>query len=228
MARSFRAALPVVLGYVALGIPCGILGARAGMDIWMVVILSVFLYSGSGQYMIAGMYLSGVPLLSLALSASLVNSRQLLYSSALSPFFSRVGKGRIFWFSATVTDESFGINLDRFLKGGWKPQRAQLVNTFSHCSWIASNVVGVLLGSWLVFDTAIASFAMTSIFLCLFLMHRFTKSHLLAAAVSVAVVVVCKLCGLSGLAILLGSLVGVVVGALSFSRLGEGRDDAVE
>lgn len=219
---AFRAALPIILGYLALGLPCGILGAATGMNVWMVLILSVVMYSGSGQYMIAGMFLAGTPLVSLCASVSLVNTRQLLYGSALAPYFDGVGKPALTWFAATVTDESFGVNLNRFMGGGWTPRQAQLVNTFSHLSWIAANVTGVLLGTWLVIDTAIASFAMTSIFLCLLLMQRFTKSHVLAAVVAVAGVVVCKLCALSGTAILVGALAGVVAGTLAHGRLGEG------
>jgi 4-azaleucine resistance transporter AzlC len=226
--QALRAALPIVLGYVALGLPCGILGAKAGMNVIMVAVLSVLLYSGSGQYMIAGMFIAGVDPITLSLSVSLVNSRQLLYGSALSPFFEDIEKGKLTFFAATVTDESFGINLDRFLAGGWKPAQAQLVNTFSHCSWIASNVVGVLIGTWLVIDTSIASFAMTSIFLCLLLMQRFSKSHVLAMVVSVVGVVVCKLCGISGLAVLVGAVAGVAVGAFLGSRLEGGHSDAVE
>lgn len=228
--RAFAAASPIMLGYLALGLPCGILGAAAGMDVWQVLTLSLLMYSGSGQYMIAGMFLAGIPVVSLSASVSLVNTRQMLYGSALAPYFEGVGKGALIWFAATVTDESFGVNLNRFLGGNWTPRQAQLVNTFSHCSWVVANVAGVLLGTWLVIDTAIASFAMTSIFLCLFLMQRFTASHIIATCVAVVGVVVCKLCALSGTAILIGALAGVVAGSLAHlrGRRGRGADDAVD
>lgn len=225
---AFREALPIIVGYIALGLPCGILGAAADMNMLQILLLSVFMYSGSGQYMIPGMYLAGVPLLTLSASVSLVSTRQMLYSSAFAPFLENVGKARLIWYAATVTDESFGVNLNKFLDGGWTPLQAQLLNTFSHFAWIIANVIGALLGAWLVIDTAIASFAMTSIFLCLLLIQRFTKSHVIAAMVSAVVVVLCKLTVLSNMAILIGAVAGVAVGSFAHKHLGKGRDDAME
>jgi 4-azaleucine resistance transporter AzlC len=225
---AFREALPIIVGYIALGLPCGILGAAADMSVLQILLLSVFMYSGSGQYMIPGMYLAGVPLLTLSASVSLVSTRQMLYSSAFAPYLEDVSKTRLIWYAATVTDESFGVNLNKFLDGGWTPLQAQLLNTFSHLSWIAANVVGALLGAWLVIDTAIASFAMTSIFLCLFLIQRFTRSHVIASIVSIVVVVLCKLTVLSNMAILIGAIAGVAAGSFAHTHLGGGSDDAVE
>jgi 4-azaleucine resistance transporter AzlC len=221
--EAFKAALPICLGYIALGLPCGILGASAGMNVLQIAIMSLLMYSGSGQYMIAGMFLSGIPIASLITSVTLVNSRQLLYGSALSPFFSGVKKGRLALFAATVTDESFGVNLARFTTGEWTPEQAQAVNTFSHTFWIASNVGGGLLGAWLVIDTSIAAFAMTSIFLCLLMMCRFRPSHVAAVVTAAGGVVICKLLGFSAIAILAGALLGIAVGVLTrrFDRGGE-------
>ena len=224
--QAVKAALPIGLGYIALGLPSGILCAVAGMNVLEVFALALIMYSGSGQYMIPNMFMAGVPTLTLSATVTLVSSRQLLYGSALSPFFAGVNKLRLFWFASTVTDESFGVNLARFQMGKWTPAQAQAVNTFSHFFWTASNVAGVLIGSWLVIDTAIASFAMTSIFLCLLLMQKFSPDKVVAVAVSVAGVVLFKVIGLSGLAILCGALLGVAAGMLvhHFTH-GDGEDD---
>ena len=75
------------------------------------------------------MWLAGAPLYSVIASVSFVNTRQMLYSAAFSPYFSDVGKPLAFFFSATVTDESFGVSLDKFVTDGtWTPRRALLVN----------------------------------------------------------------------------------------------------
>ena len=50
--QSFSAALPIMLGYVAIGIPCGILSASIGMNELQVFLLSAVFYSGAGQFMI--------------------------------------------------------------------------------------------------------------------------------------------------------------------------------
>ncbi len=222
---SLKAAAPIMAGYVVLGLPCGILCAAAGMEWWMTAVLSVLFYSGAGQYMIPNMYLAGNPLSAIILSVSLVNTRQMLYGASLSQFCGKVSKRLAFIFGATVTDESFGVNLARFINGGWTVKAALLVNLFSQSAWILSNIVGALIGAAISLPTALASFAMTSLFICLLCMQKVSAANAVAVAGAVAGVVLCKCAGLSGPAILIGALAGVGC-ALAFSLKADRRDDA--
>lgn len=212
IAQAFKAALPVMAGYVGIGIPCGIMEQQIGMDAFMAFVLSMTFYSGAGQFMIPSMWIAGSPLASIIASVSFVNTRQLLYSAAFSPFFERVSKALTFLFSATVTDESFGVNLAKYQEGAWDAHRATLVNLFSMTSWGISNVIGVLVGSALSIPTAIAAFAMTSIFICLLMGQEANEQNILVAGIAFLAVCFFKLIGLSGPAILLGALCGVVAG----------------
>lgn len=214
--QSFQAALPIMLGYVAIGIPCGILCASIGLNALQVFLLSALFYSGAGQFMIPNMWLAGSPLASIIASVSLVNTRQMLYSAAFAPACRGVRKRLSFLFAATVTDESYGVNVSRFASGDWSVGRAALVNLMSQSSWALSNVVGVLVGNAIGIPLAIASFAMTSIFICLLVTQKPSAANLLAAGVAMIGVFVCKAAGLAGPAILVGALAGVAA-ALVFS-----------
>lgn len=223
---SLKAALPIMAGYVPLGIPCGILCGAAGMDLWMVFAMSVLFYSGAGQYMIPNMWLAGNPLTAIIASVSLVNTRQMLYGASLSQFCGKVSKRLTFLFGATVTDESFGVNLANFFNDErWTVKNALFVNLFSQTSWILSNVAGVLIGAAISVPTALASFAMTSLFICLLCMQKITSANIVAALGAALGVVICKLVGLSGPAILIGALAGVAL-ATVFSTVRKGKDDA--
>lgn len=209
---SFTAALPIMVGYVFLGVPCGILAQQVGLDALQAFLLSVIFYSGAGQFMIPNMWLAASPLSAIIASVSLVNSRQMLYSASLSRFCEGSSKRLSFLFAATVTDESFGVNLAKFDQGSWDVRRATFVNLFSMLTWAVSNAAGVLLGSLLNLPTALASFAMTSIFICLLFSQRACKSNIVAAVMAVVGVVVCKCVGLSGPAIFIGACVGILSG----------------
>lgn len=219
---AFKAALPIMLGYVAIGIPCGILSASIGLDALQVFLMCALFYSGAGQFMIPNMWLSGAPIASIIASVSFVNTRQMLYSTAFAPWAQGVSKRLAFLFSATVTDESFGVNIQRFENGGWSVARATLVNLMSQSSWTASCVVGVLIGNALAdfIPLAIASFAMTSIFICLLVTQKITPENIVAVICAMCGVFVCKLVGLSGPAIFIGALIGVVC-AFGFARMRE-------
>ena len=123
-----------------------------------------------------------------------------------------------------MTDESFGVNLNRFEAAEWSVGRATLVNVFSMSSWTISNVIGVLVGNAIGIPLAIAAFAMTSIFICLLVMQKFSAGNVIAAVAAVVGVYVCKLVGLGGPAILLGALFGVICAFVysSIRKKGEG------
>ncbi len=216
--QAFSAALPLILGYVAIGIPCGILCASIGLNALQVLMFSLLFYSGAGQFMIPNMWLAASPLASIIASVSLVNTRQMLYSASFAPHCHGVKKRLAFLFAATVTDESYGVNIARFEEGEWSVGRATLVNLMAQSSWALSNVVGVLIGSAIGVPLAIASFAMTSIFICLLVTQKLSVENAVAAVCAAVGVVVCKMVGLSGPAILIGAVVGVVC-AMVFVRL---------
>ena len=214
---AFQAALPVMLGYVVIGIPCGILEHSIGMNALQVFLLSFLFYSGAGQFMIPNMYLAASSMPSIIASVSLVNTRQMLYSASLSSWCRGSGKLVSFLFAASVTDETFGVNLKKFVDGTWNVNRALYVNIFSCSSWALANVVGVLLGSAVEVPLAIASFSMTSIFICLLVSQKISKENVIAALAAMIGVFVCKVVGASGAAILIGASFGVAV-AIVFGK----------
>lgn len=207
--EAFKAAIPIMLGYVAIGIPCGILSVSIGMSPLQVFILCVLFYSGAGQFMIPNMWLTGAPIASIVASVSFVNTRQILYSAAFAPWCEGVSKRLSFLFAATVTDESFGVNTQRFEQGGWSVRRACLVNLCSQSSWTISCVVGAFVGDALGIPLSIASFAMTSIFICLLVTQKVSLPNVVAAIGAVLGVMLCKCLGLAGPAIFVGAVVGV-------------------
>jgi 4-azaleucine resistance transporter AzlC len=205
-------------GYIGIGIPCGIMESSIGMNAFMAFAMSMTFYSGAGQFMISNLWMAGSPLVSIIASVSFVNTRQMLYSAAFSPYFEHARKRLTFLFSATVTDESFGVNLAKFQEGAWTPGRATLVNLLCMTTWAVANVAGVLLGNALSVPTAIAAFAMTSIFICLLSMQDMNRLNVLVILVSAVAVCVFKSIGLSGPAILLGAFCGVALGMVCRKR----------
>ncbi len=219
---AFHAAVPIMLGYVAIGVPCGILCNSIGLSALQVFLLSALFYSGAGQFMIPNMYLAGSPLASIIASVSLVNTRQMLYSASFAPECQGVSKRLAFFFAATVTDESYGVSTAKFEEGGWSVDRALFVNLFSQSSWALSNVAGVFVGSAIDIPLNIAAFAMTSIFICLLVTQKMTSANIIAIVCAMLGVYGCKAIGLTGPAILVGAVLGVVV-AMAYSSVRDKR-----
>ena len=79
--RVMQMAWPVMLSYVAVGMPCGVLAAQAGMTPLMCLVLSATFVSGSGQFMMSNLWLAGVPAPSIAVSVAAISARFSLYSA---------------------------------------------------------------------------------------------------------------------------------------------------
>ncbi len=220
--KAFGAAFPIMLGYVAIGLPCGILCSSIGLSPLQCFLLSALFYSGAGQFMIPNIWLAASPVTAIIASVAFVNTRQMLYSASFAPFCEKAKKRLSFFFAATVTDESYGVNMAHFQLGEWSVRRGLLVNLFSQSSWTLSNVLGAVIGNAISVPLAIASFAMTSIFICLLCSQKVTPENAVAVVVAMVGVVVCKGIGLSGPAILIGAVIGVIA-AFAFARVRAAR-----
>ena len=226
LSAALRAALPVMLGYVTIGIPCGVMAAEVGLGPPAAFLLSSTFYSGAGQFMMAALALAGTPLASMIASVALVSTRQLLYSAALSPYLASAPRPLATLFAATVTDESFGVNLDRFAADeAWGPERATAVNLMSMLSWAFAIALGAAVGPALAIPTTVMSFAMTSIFVCLLVSRSWTFVTAAVVSVSVASVLLLKALGVGSVSVLVGALAGIAAGLAcgSFEREGRGN-----
>ena len=210
--QALLLAAPVMLAYVSIGIPCGVMEAQVGFTPLMAFLFSASYYSGAGQFMVPNLWLAGTPLASIFLSVSFVTSRQLLYSAAFSPHLRGERTTTKLAFASLVTDETFGVNLGRYTAGAWDARRAILVNIFCVLSWSAANAAGAALGAVIDLPIDVMSFGMTAIFICLLAGQHWNRTNALVAAVTAAALVVGKLLGLGGMAIFASAVVGVAAG----------------
>lgn len=179
--RGARLALPVVLGYLPVGFAFGVLAVQAGMTPLTVGLMSYFVYAGSAQLITTGLLASGVGTAGIVLTTFVVNLRHLLMSAALTPYLKSWGKPRQAWFSFEMTDETFAVNLSRFISCGANKAESLGLNFFAHAGWVAGGVAGAL------FDSAIGDvrplgldFALPGMFIALLLPHFPVPRRLLA------------------------------------------------
>lgn len=210
------AAWPVMLSYVAVGLPCGVLAAKASMTPLMNFVLSLTFLSGGGQFMMSNLWLAGTPLLSIIASVAAISTRFALYSASLAPHLKRFGRGQSLAIACCYTEEAYGITLSRLASGdAWTARHALGLNVSVQLTWAASCAAGAALGSVVDIPTAIAGFAMTSLFIYLLYAQPHTRGTACAALGAVVTVALCKWNGLGGVAVPLAALVGVAAGMAS-------------
>lgn len=209
-------ALPVMLSYVAVGLACGVLSQRAGMDALGCFVLSATYLSGGGQFMIANLWLAGTPMDSLIISVCAISTRFALYSASLAPALKRFSKKESLAIAATFTEEAYGITLDQLTsKKDWSFKDALALDLVLMLTWATSVAAGAALGSLASIPTALASFAMTALFIYLLMGQVKGRVHLVIAAVSMGAVFLCKCAGIAGAAIPVAAVAGVASGLIA-------------
>ena len=162
-----RAAWPICLGYVPIGLAFGVLAQKAGLSPLAVGVMSALVFAGSSQFIAVAMLGAGAGIAAIVATTFAVNLRHLLMSSALSVFLRGVRKRWLTLFAYGVTDESFALNLARFREGTWDWRRALTVNHVTNATWVASTVAGALGGALIPAHAFGIDYALMGMFLCL-------------------------------------------------------------
>jgi len=181
---GFKAAWPICIGYIPLGLAFGILAQKAGFDLLDIVIMSMVVYAGSSQFIAVSMLSAGAAPLSIVLTTFAVNLRHVLMSSALAVYLHGVSRRFLSLFAYGVTDESFAVNIVRFRDGGWSPCQALSLNQAANFTWIASTVLGGYGGQFIAPGSFGIDYALSAMFICLLVFQLRGKLHLLTAALA--------------------------------------------
>lgn len=180
LAKIIKVAWPVCIGYIVLGLPCGVLAQKAGMTFVQTVGLCLILYAGSGQFIGIGMMMQSASALSITLTVFMVNLRHFLFSTTLQNYFKGKHIPFLSFYAYEITDESFAVNLAAFEGGGWTPENAVKVNIVCHATWTLSNALGYIGGEFLPIDINLVSYALTAMFIGLWSFYLSDRVMLLA------------------------------------------------
>ena len=90
--QAFLKSIPVLAGYVVLGIGFGILMRDAGYGVLWTAAMSLFIYAGSLQYVGVGLLTGGASVLTTAITSLMVNARHLFYSISMIDKYKDAGQ----------------------------------------------------------------------------------------------------------------------------------------
>ncbi len=181
---GLRAAWPICVGYVPIGLAFGVLAQKAGLSALAVGLMSALVFAGSSQFIAVAMMGAGAGAASIVAATFAVNLRHLLMSSALSVHLKGVRRRWLTLFAYGITDESFALNLVRFREGGWDWRRALTVNHITNAVWVTSTVAGALGGALIPAHAFGIDYALMGMFLCLLVYQLRGRIYALTAAIA--------------------------------------------
>lgn len=148
---AIKDTLPTVFGYIGIGIAFGVVGHAAGLHLFVIFMLSAFVYAGSAQFITVSMLTVSSPILSIILSTFLVNSRMILMSTTLANYLKENSLAQNVMLGTLLTDESFALGMNKlnFSKGKLSFEWLNTANIISYLTWIGATMIGALMGNFI-------------------------------------------------------------------------------
>ncbi|ADB46627.1 AzlC family ABC transporter permease [Acidaminococcus fermentans DSM 20731] len=165
--RVLQKDAPIILGYWVLGMACGMLGEKAGLNPFHMFIMSVLAFAGSSQFIGIAMMLQSASYISIALTILMVNLRYSLFTSTLAPLVARKSGLYTTLFSYGTTDETFALNLSSFQdeEEHWTHEEALGLDLLSMVVWAIANAFGCYASRLVHLDLSLVSYILTAMFL---------------------------------------------------------------
>jgi 4-azaleucine resistance transporter AzlC len=181
---GMKAALPIVLGYLPVGVAFGLLARNAGLTPSEVGLMSLLVYAGASQFLAIEMIFKGMTWLPIVVATFFINLRHFLMSSNLSLYFRNTRFPLLGFLSAQLTDESFGVAISNLPKVKNNPPYLFGLQMTSHFAWVIGSIGGALFGPFIKISEYGLPFALPSLFICLLVFQLKSFRHFWIMAVS--------------------------------------------
>lgn len=157
---NFVRTLPVMAGYIVLGIGFGIILNSHGFGVLWAFLMSTLIYAGSMQFMAINLISAGAGMITFALTTLVVNARHLFYGISMLDKYKDAGKSKPYLIFS-LTDETYSLvcndeTLDR--------RDYLYISLFDHLYWVTGSALGALIGELVPFDFTGVDFALTALF----------------------------------------------------------------
>lgn len=190
---AFLDTVPVMAGYVFLGFGFGILLYQSGYGAVWSLAMSLFIYAGSMQYLTVSLLTGGAGLLTAALTTVVVNARHLFYGISMVEAYKGAGKKKPYMIFA-LTDETYSlVSQNQVPDGISRHGYCFLVSLFDQIYWVGGSVLGSLAGTMLPINFEGIEFALTALFVTIFVEQWLSTKNHIPAIIGVASTLACLL-----------------------------------
>ena len=184
--RALHDTIPVMTGYLVLGIGFGILLSTKGYGVLWALAMGLLIYSGTMQFVAIDMFTGGVRLGAAGLTALMVSARHLFYGMSMVERYKNVHGLRKAYMIYALTDETYSLvcQADDEDYCFW-------VSLFDQSYWVAGGVMGGLLGQVLKFDARGIDFALTALFVSICVEQWLNSKRHIPALIGLIASVMC-------------------------------------
>lgn len=193
--KAFCTTVPVMTGYLVLGTGFGVLLRAKGYGVWWALAMSGFIYAGSMQYLAIDLLAGGASLVTAALTTLMVNARHLFYGISMVDRYRDMKQPFKTYAIFALTDETYSLVCQPASDLDAKEQHryAFWVSLLNQGWWLLGTLIGSALGSVLPFDVTGVDFALTALFVTVFLEQWLSAKDHASALIGVGASLLCLL-----------------------------------
>lgn len=164
LATAFPVTLPVLMGYLSIGIAFGLMLQRVGYNFLWAFFMSLTIYAGSGQYLGVELLATAASLGTVALMILLINFRHLVYGLSMLEKFRGMGWHKVYMIFS-LTDETYALLAGAQVPVGVSAKHFYFaIAVLDQLYWIVGSIIGGIAGDLLTLDITGIDFAMTALF----------------------------------------------------------------
>ena len=194
---AFRAAfpytIPVMTGYLFLGISYGIYMKVSGFSFLYPMFMAITIFGGSLEFLAVSLLMSTFAPLQTFLMALVIQARHLFYGLAMLEKYKNTGLKKLYLIFA-LTDETFSVNCSTPVPEGIDKGKFYFaVSLLDQCYWVSGATIGGILGSFIPFNTDGLDFVMTAMFVVIFIEQWLKEKKHYTAFIGVLSSVLCLL-----------------------------------
>ncbi len=226
-----RHALPIVLGYVPVGIAYAVYALQSGFSEFELLLLSFTGYSGSGQFLTVDMTAKHAGVLAIAVGVFLLNFRYFIMSACVFNRFKKLSLIKRLLMCHLITDETFAIFTTAEVA---LVSEAYFIGLFvtSYIAWISGAVLGIAASAFLPpYVTAALGIALYALFIAI-IMPGCKRDLKIFAMVVFTALLNCALILLAHFdtcwAVVISTLTGAILGAFFIKDTHKGEDGNAE
>ena len=188
---AFPYTIPILTGFLFLGIAYGIYMNVSGFSPIYPILMSMAIFAGSMEFVTVDLLLGMFHPMSALILALMVNARHLFYGISMLDKYKNVGKKR--WYLIFgMCDESFSINCTTEVPAGvdrgWFYFFVTLLN---QCYWVCGAAIGGICGSLISFETEGLDFVMTALLVVIFLEQWMKEKDHTSGVIGIVLTVIC-------------------------------------
>lgn len=191
-AAAFPHTLPVLTGFLVLGMAYGVLMHTKGYGTLWAVLMSAIAFCGSMQFVAITLLTTAFNPIQAFLLSLMVNARHLFYGISMLEKYKGLGKIRPFLIYV-LCDETFSISSS--INPPEQINRKYFyfsISALDYSYWVLGTFLGGTLGGFLTFNTKGLDFVLTALFVVLFLEQVKKKENRVSGMIGV----ICTIVGL--------------------------------